>query len=367
MIAEHEDEGARARRWSRTNLLIMQAAARLGAKAEPLSRARTDFFLRLRGEGRSVIISKTRSPFLTQVAQTLSNNKKVSRELLAAIGLPVPPDLLLDEGDDPRGAAAQGFLRRFGAVVVKPNWGNRGVGVTPGIREMEGLVRAISRAQAIDRDEEALLEPHLEGTNVRLTVIGGRCVAAAEIVRPLLRGDGVTSAAAAIAALNEDPRRGSWSAPALVAMDVIEAEEAMEAHLEALGLGMEEPLPVGAAIEITSEEAEVIDRSEEIDRGWFEVAEAACARLGVDVGGVDLRGPLASFVRAPRAGADAWREAAILEVNALPALHYHALPTVGAPRPVFEAFVAYCLSLPGAPGPCAEVGAAADVTALNSG
>lgn len=50
--------------------------------------------------------------------------------------------------------------------------------------------------------------------------------------------------------------------------------------------------------------------------------------LGVDVGGVDLRGPLASFVRAPRGGAEAWREAAILEVNALPALHYHALPTV---------------------------------------
>ena len=47
--------------------------------------------------------------------------------------------------------------------------------------------------------------------------------------------------------------------------------------------------------------------------------------------------------------------ACLLEVNVLPALHLHALPTIGAGRPVFAAFVAYCLQLPGAPEPCARV------------
>ncbi|MCA9662047.1 MAG: hypothetical protein KC486_27155, partial [Myxococcales bacterium] len=55
------------RSWSRTNQLIIAAAARLGVTAEPLSATETDFFLRLRRGERAVIISKTRSPFLTQV------------------------------------------------------------------------------------------------------------------------------------------------------------------------------------------------------------------------------------------------------------------------------------------------------------
>ena len=346
------------RRWSRTNQLILRAAAALGVVAEPLTATRTDYLLRLRGGGRSVIISKTRSPFLTQVAQTLSNNKKVSRELLAARGLPVPPDLLLDEEDDPRGPAARAFLAEHGVVVAKPNWGNRGVGVTPAIRDLDGLARAYERARALDLDEEVMIEPHLEGTNLRLTVIGGRCLAAVEIVRPVLRGDGESSPAAAIAALNEDPRRCSWEDPRLVVLDRIEAEEDAQGHLAALGLDLDAPLPVGAEVEITGEESEVIDRTDEVDGGWFAVAEAACRCLGVDVGGVDLRGPLAAF-RAPPAGGAAWRQGAILEVNVLPGLHYHELPTAGRARSVVEAFVAYCLSLPGAPAPCAAIEAAA--------
>lgn len=346
------------RRWSRTNQLIRAAAERLGVEAAPLTATHTDYFLRLQGGGRSVIISKTRSPFLTQVAQTLSNNKKVSRELLAARGLPTPPDLLLDEGDDPRGAAARAFLAAHGRVVAKPNWGNRGVGVTPAIADIEALARAYARARTIDLDEEVVVEPHLDGVNLRLTVIGGRCLAAAEIERPRIVGDGRTSVAAAIDALNRDPRRTSWDEARMVALDRIEAEEDFEEHLAIFGHELDAPLPVGVEVEITGDEAEVVDRTEEVDRGWFEVAEAACAHLGVDVGGVDLRGPSAALRSPPRGGAEAWREGAILEVNVLPGLHYHALPTRGAARPVVEAFVAYCLSLPGAPPPCARVEAA---------
>ena len=85
---------------------------------------------------------------------------------------------------------------------------------------------------------------------------------------------------------------------------------------------------------------------------WVAIAEQACGWLGVDVGGVDLRGPMAAFMAAPALAAGT---ACLLEVNVLPALHLHALPTQGAARPVFEAFVAYCLQLPGAPPACAQV------------
>jgi cyanophycin synthetase len=348
------------RRWSRTNQLIIAAAARLGVTAEPLSATETDFFLRLRRGGRAVIVSKTRSPFLTQVAQTLSNNKRVSRELLGADGLPVPPDRLVD---DQRGADevdAAGFLAAHGALTVKPNWGNRASGLTARVEERATLIRAIERAQAADRDEEALLEPYLPGVNLRVAVIGGRVEAIAEIQRPVLRGDGERSATAAVAELNRDPRRTGWRRPRLVGLDRVALRGEVAEHLAIHGLDVDAPLPEGFTLEIVGEEVEIIDRTEAVDPGWGVVATRACALLGVDVGGVDLRGPLECFLRPPpQPGPEAWREGALLEVNVLPALHLHALPTVGSARPVFEAFVAYCLSLPGAPPPRATVEAAA--------
>lgn len=336
--------------WSRTNLLIAAAAARVGATAEALSGRHTDYLMRLRWGGRSVVISKTRSPFLTQVAQTLANNKYVSRELLAARGLPVIEGVLVDEGDDANGPAVRALLGRAGRVVVKPNWGNRGVGVTPNVHSLAAVRRACARAQAIDHDEEALIEPHVDGTNVRVAVIGGRFAAAAEVRRPVLVGG--SSPMDQVKLLNQDARRGSWAAPGLQSMDVIMPEEDLAQHLAVHGYTLGRALPDGAEIEVTGEEAEVIDVTDRLHPGWAKVAVEACSWLGVDVGGVDLRGPMAVFRAAPEL---ARGTGVLLEVNVLPALHLHALPTQGAAQPVFEQFVAYCLQLEGAPRASAAV------------
>jgi len=333
--------------WSRTNLLIAAAVERLGGRAEAIGARHTDFVMRLVHGERSAVISKTRSPFLTQVAQTLANNKHLSRALLRARGLPCVPDVLLDERDETEVAAP--MLAQYGRVVTKPNWGNRGVGVTTDVRTLAVLRRARTRAQEIDLDEEVVVEPYVTGTNLRIAVVGGCFVAAAEVQRPTLVAGGV---AEQIAGLNADSRRGAWDAPSLRPMDRIEPEEDLLPHLRVHGLGLTAVVPAGLEIEVTGEESAVIDRSEVVHAGWVAIAERACALLGVDVGGVDLRGPMAAFVRAPELSeGTAW----LLEVNVLPALHLHALPTEGAGRPVFEAFVAYCLQVPGAPSPCARV------------
>jgi D-alanine-D-alanine ligase-like ATP-grasp enzyme len=338
---------------SRTNLLIARAAAALGVELTELGSEPSDWLMRLSGHGRSAIISKTRSPFLTQVAQTLANHKHTSRELIAACGVPAVESLLLDERDEPGGPRVREFLRRHGRIVVKPNWGNRAIGVTADLTLLPEVARAIEHARAHDLDEETLLEPWIDGINLRIAVIGGRYAAAVEIRRPRLYGDGVRTIAALIAELDRDPRRGSWQTPALLPFDRIEPDDVLEDALAVRGLARGTVLPAGGELELLGEEAETIDCTDEIHASWIAHAEHACAELGVDVGGVDLRGPAAAF-RAPagRGGA------VVLEVNVLPALHLHALPSVGTPRPVFEAFVAYCLSLPGAPAPCAAIGLA---------
>ena len=345
--------------WSRTNQLIAAAADRLGVEAAAIASEHTDFFMRLRWPGgpRTAIISKTRSPFLTEVAQTLCNNKFVARELLGARGLPVVPSEMFDEDRSPRvveaeAARARDLLARWGKLVVKPNWGNRGIGIVTGVCGFDDLLRAVEFAREHDRDEEVLIEPWIAGTNVRVAIIGGRAVAAAEITRPVLVGDGRSSVAHLVARLNADERRGSWQLPSLTPMDRIEPEPVMD-RLDVQSMSLQDVLGVGERIELCFEELEVIDRTDELDPRWAEAAATAATALGVDVAGVDLRGPIELFTKGGLE--DARNHAGILEVNALPALHLHALPTIGTPRPVFEAFVAYCLQLPGAPPPCAEV------------
>jgi D-alanine-D-alanine ligase-like ATP-grasp enzyme len=339
-------------RWSRTNQLILAAAARLGVRGEPIASEHSDFFLRLIGpDGAGVVISKTRSPFLTQVAQTLANNKFVSRELLGAAGIPVVEAALFDEASDPgeseaAAARARACLAAHGRVVVKPNWGNRGIGVVTDVVDLPGLVAAYRFAREHDRDEEVLVEPQLAGINLRVAVIAGEAVAAAEVVRPRLLGDGQRSIAELIAAFNHDPRRGSWDRPGLQPLDRVEDELVAEL-LEARGGALElaSTLARGEAIELCFEEHEVHDRSDAVHPAWMAVAAEAADRLGVDVAGVDLRGlPEDLFERPPGPSSSA----RVLEVNALPALHLHALPTHGQAQPVFERFVAYCLQLPGA-------------------
>jgi D-alanine-D-alanine ligase-like ATP-grasp enzyme len=348
--------------WSRTNQLIIAAAERLGVEATGLAREHTDFFLRLRwpdapGGPRAVIVSKTRSPFLTEVAQTLANNKFIARELLGALHLPVVCSELFDESCDPAEhpeakARVRELLDRWGTVVVKPNWGNRGIGIVTDVRELDELVAAFAFAREHDRDEEVLIEPWIAGSNLRVSVIGGQVVAAAEVARPWLEGDGHTSVAQLVARLNEDARRGSWARPSLAPMDVIE-HELVQDRLAVSGRGLDDVLAVGERIELCFDEIEIIDRTDEIDPRWAAAAAAAATALGVDVAGVDLRGPIDLFTHG--GPEDARGHAGIVEVNALPALHLHALPTSGRPRPVFEAFVAYCLQMPGAPQPCAAV------------
>lgn len=343
--------------WSRTNQLIIAAAERLGVRVEPLASVHSDFFLRLIGpDGRAVIISKTRSPYLTEVAQTLSNNKFIARELLGRRGLPVIGSLLLDDASDPAvdaqaRAQAREFLAAHERVVVKPNWGNRGIGIVTDVRDFDDLLAGFAFARAHDRDEEVLLEPYVAGVNLRVAVIGGRFAAAAEVTRPALCGDGRRSVAELLAELNADPRRGSWDQPSLRPLDRIE-DDSVEALLEVRGLELDAVLGAGERIELCFEEQEVVDRTDELHPGWIEAAVEAARLLGIDVAGVDLRGEADELFAAPPS---AGSRARLLEVNVLPALHLHALPTRGQPRDVFEDFVAYCVQLPGAPEPCAAV------------
>jgi len=316
--------------WNRTNTLIAQAAEQEGAELREIGPVHSDHVALLCKGKRAVRIAKTRSPFLSAVANKLANHKFASGELLRAAGLPVIERVLLDDLDsDDQRAAADAALAAWRRVVVKPNWTNRALGITPRVASSSTLYAALELARSVDPDEEALIEPWVRGENVRVSVVG-QTIAAVRIVRPLLRGDGRTPRQL-IAQLNEDPRRGEHGD--LTPLDQIAMDATLERVLALQGAAIDTPLPAGRSVVLLTEEAETHDVTAVLRPRWADAARRACAVLDIDVGGVDF------LLDDPSQDTGV-----LLEVNCLPALHLHALPTHGDSQPVFRAFVRHCLS-----------------------
>ncbi|HEX9765511.1 MAG TPA: N-acetylglutaminylglutamine synthetase [Nitriliruptorales bacterium] len=142
-------------------------------------------YLRLRHGGRSVVTRESLSELTSAVAMSRADDKRVTRRLLADAGLNVPAGVsaAFDETDEK-------FLAEHGTVVVKPARGEQGKGVTVGVTTAEQLRSAIDHARAFCPD--VLLEEFVEGLDLRVIVIDGHVVAAAERRPARVVGDGAT-------------------------------------------------------------------------------------------------------------------------------------------------------------------------------
>jgi hypothetical protein len=107
------------------------------------------------------------------IAASIAQDKDLTKKLLHAAGVPVPPGRpVLDANDAWVAAQAIGT-----PVVVKPRDGNQGKGVTVNISTREEIEAAFHNAAKF-RDE-VMVERFLPGSDYRLLVVGDKLVAAA--------------------------------------------------------------------------------------------------------------------------------------------------------------------------------------------
>ncbi|MBV2234362.1 MAG: cyanophycin synthetase [Sterolibacterium sp.] len=264
------------------------------------------------------------------IAEGISRDKDLTKQLLQACGLPVPEGQRVSSAASAWQAAEDIGL----PVAVKPISGNHGRGISLDLRNRADVEAAYAVAVAAEDDEEVLVERYIAGNEHRLLVVGQRLVAAARGEETWLIGNGHSTIAELIEhQLNSDPRRGEAEQYPLEPV-VLAREAAMQLTLERQGHHAASIPAAGQRVLLQRNGNLAIDVTADVHP---EVARAAClaARIiGLDIAGIDL---VTSDIRRPLQEMDG----AIVEVNAGPGLLMHLKPSQGQPQPVGEAIVDY--------------------------
>jgi GNAT-family acetyltransferase (TIGR03103 family) len=163
--------------------IIIDEALRRGINVDILDRE--NGYFRLSFGGRSVICRESLSELTTAIAMSRCDDKVVTSKLLAQEGLRVPEQCIA--GSD---KANKSFLKKHGAVVVKPAQGEQGSGVSVNLTTVKETNRAINKARKIC--DKVIIEEYCSGTDLRIVVINFEVVAAATRKPPIIKGDGKT-------------------------------------------------------------------------------------------------------------------------------------------------------------------------------
>ncbi|MES2236368.1 MAG: cyanophycin synthetase [Pseudomonadota bacterium] len=266
------------------------------------------------------------------IAESIAQDKQLTKQLLLAAGVPVPEGCAVTDAESAWTVAQEIMQHRGGSVVVKPQDGNQGKGVTVDIRSREAVLAAYAIAADISGD--VLVEQFLPGHDFRLLVVGKRLVAAARRDPPQVIGDGRQNIRALVDTVNRDPRRGEGHATSLTK---IRLDEIALATLQHQGLTPESVPAAGQRVVLRnnanlSTGGTATDVTDDVHSQLAARAIAAATMVGLDICGVDV---VCNTVTRPLEA----QGGGIVEVNAAPGLRMHLAPSYGKSRAVGEAII----------------------------
>ncbi len=261
------------------------------------------------------------------IAESIAQDKDLTKQLLHAAGVPVPLGRPVDTLDE----AWQVALEIGLPVVVKPQDGNQGKGVTVNITDREAFNAAYETAE---RYGTVMVERYLPGHDYRLLVVGNKLVAASRREPPLVVGDGVHTVRQLVEQVNADPRRGEGHATSLTK---IRFDDIAIGRLHAQGLEPESVPEKGRRVILRnnanlSTGGTATDVTDEVHPEVAARVVAAARMVGLDICGVDV---VCESVLRPLEE----QNGGIVEVNAAPGLRMHISPSYGKGRDVGQAVI----------------------------
>ena len=258
------------------------------------------------------------------IAETISRDKALTKELLRQCGVPVPEGELAHDT-----ATVWELAQDIGLpVVIKPLSGNHGRAVFVNLMTRKEIETAW--AVAAEEDSDVLVERHISGQEHRLLVVGDRMVAAARGEIATVTGDGHSTIRQLIGSqINTDPRRGDTEAHPL---NQVHVDSACRIELERQGFIADDIPPAGRKVIVQRIGNVAIDVTDQVHPDTAELVVLAAQVVGLDIAGIDL---VADDISRPLHE----QRGAIVEVNAGPGLLMHLKPAEGQPRPVGAAIV----------------------------
>ncbi|HZV53432.1 MAG TPA: cyanophycin synthetase [Rhodocyclaceae bacterium] len=262
------------------------------------------------------------------IAESIAQDKELTKRLLRAGGVAVPQGRPVVDAED----AWQAALEIGGPVVVKPQDGNQGKGITVNIETRERVLAAYVLAAEIS--SSVMVESYLPGHDYRMLVVGNHLVAAARRDPPQVFGDGKHTVRHLVDSVNSDPRRGTGHATSLTK---IRFDDIAVATLAQQGFDADSMPPKGARVVLRnnanlSTGGTATDVTDDVHPDLAAAAVAAAQMVGLDVCGIDV---VCDSVLKPLEE----QGGGIVEVNAAPGLRMHLSPSYGKGRAVGEAIV----------------------------
>ncbi len=261
------------------------------------------------------------------VAESIGQDKDLTKRLLHAAGVPVPLGQPVETVDEAWAVAQKVGL----PVVVKPQDGNQGKGVTVNITDRAQLEEAYKNAADYGT---VMVERFLPGQDFRLLVVGDQLVAAARREPPQVLGDGEHTVRELVDSVNQDPRRGEGHATSLTK---IRLDDIAIARLAMQGLAPDSVPDKGQRVVLRnnanlSTGGTATDVTDDVHPEVAARAVAAAQMVGLHICGVDM---VAETVLRPLEE----QGGGFVEVNAAPGLRMHLAPSYGKPRAIGQAIV----------------------------
>jgi cyanophycin synthetase len=218
-------------------------------------------------------------------------------------------------------------------VVVKPQDGNQGKGVTVNVVTREHLNAAFKAASAVGT---VMIEKYLAGGDFRLLVVGKKLVAASRRDPPHVIGDGVLSVSELVERINADPRRGDGHATSLTR---VRLDDIAVSRLRVQGLEPSSVPAKGRRVMLRhnanlSTGGTATDVTDDVHPEVAARAVAAAQMVGLHICGVDV---VCESVLRPLEE----QRGGVVEVNAAPGLRMHLTPSYGKGRNVGEAIIGH--------------------------
>ncbi|MDD4781650.1 MAG: CapA family protein [Tissierellia bacterium] len=283
----------------------------------------------------NVILLETESSYDSSVAVRIAKDKIIMRKFLKKAGLSIVDGKSFSIHEKEK---ALNYALSLPSSVIKPANGNKGRGVSVGVKNKKEFINAWDNAVSVTSNKILVEEQFIGGTEARYTVVDGCCVAVYIGIPPTIVGNGIDTIETLIKQKNEYKLNNNPNLEKLT----IKIDEHRLSILNNQGYNLSSIPDKGVHIQLDwkgglGTGAENIEVTDKVHPLFKKIAEKAVNSIpGLFISGVDILAH--NHFKEPND-----KNYTIVEVNSRPGIGGHHFPVYGKPRNVSSIIVEQCI------------------------